>query len=63
MTSVNLTSLMLEQTYINTLLNKKVDYCLSVHGLGFIEFIIMTNDKEQYYSENRQFKKCPSEFS
>lgn len=41
MTSVNLTSLMLEQTYINTLLNKKVDYCLSVHGLGFIEFIIM----------------------
>jgi len=41
MTSVNLTSLMLEQTYINTLLNKKVDYCLSVHGLGFIDFIIM----------------------
>jgi len=41
MNSINLTSLMLEQTYISTLLNKKVDSCLSVHGLSFTEFIIM----------------------
>ena len=41
MSSVNITSLMLEQTYISTLLNKKVDSCLSVHGLSFTEFIIM----------------------
>jgi DNA-binding MarR family transcriptional regulator len=41
MNSINLTSLMLEQTYISTLLNKKVDSCLSVHGVSFTEFIIM----------------------
>ena len=41
MDSTNLTSLMLEQTYISTLLNKKTDSCLSVHGLSFTEFIIM----------------------
>ena len=41
MSSINLTSLMLEQTYISTLLNKKVDSCLTVHGLSFTEFIIM----------------------
>ena len=41
MNSINLTSLMLEQTYISTLLNKKVDSCLSGHGLSFTEFIIM----------------------
>lgn len=41
MTAINLTSLMLEQTYISTLLNKKVDSSLSVHGLSFTEFIIM----------------------
>jgi DNA-binding MarR family transcriptional regulator len=32
---------MLEQTYISTLLNKKVDSSLSVHGLSFTEFILM----------------------
>jgi DNA-binding MarR family transcriptional regulator len=32
---------MLEQTYISALLNKKVDSCLSIHGLSFTEFIIM----------------------
>ena len=41
MSTINLTSLMLQQTYISTLLNKKVDGCLSVHGLSFTEFIIM----------------------
>ncbi len=41
MSTVNLISLMLEQTYICTLLNKKADSCLSVHGLSFTEFIIM----------------------
>ena len=34
-------SLMLEQVYTSTLLSKKVDSSLSVHGLSFTEFIIM----------------------
>ena len=34
-------SLMLEQTFISTLLNKKVDSNLSIHGLSFTEFVIM----------------------
>lgn len=46
MSSINLTSLMLQQSYISTLLNKKVDACLSVHGLSFTEFIIMHNLNE-----------------
>ena len=33
--------LLLEQGYISTLLNKKMDTCLSVHGLSFTEFVIM----------------------
>jgi DNA-binding MarR family transcriptional regulator len=41
MSQINLTSLMLEQTYISTLLNKKVDASLSVHGLSYTDFIIM----------------------
>jgi DNA-binding MarR family transcriptional regulator len=32
---------MLEQTYVSTLLNKKVDSSLSVHGISYTEFIIM----------------------
>jgi DNA-binding MarR family transcriptional regulator len=32
---------MLEQVYASTLLSKKVDASLSVHGLSFSEFIIM----------------------
>ena len=35
------TALMLEQVYTSTLLSKKVDSSLSVHGLSFSEFIIM----------------------
>lgn len=34
-------SLMLEQAYVTTLLNKKMDACLSVHGLSFTEFVII----------------------
>ncbi|MDO6445096.1 MarR family winged helix-turn-helix transcriptional regulator [Colwellia sp. 1_MG-2023] len=41
MDSKNLASLMLEQAYISTLLNKKMDSCLSVHGLSFTEFVII----------------------
>ena len=40
-TSINLTSLMLEQTYISTLLNKRMDASFSVHGLSYTEFVIM----------------------
>lgn len=32
---------MLEQTYMSTLLSKKVDSGLSVHGVSFTEFVIM----------------------
>ena len=41
MTSEKLTGLLLEQAYISTLLNKKMDSFLSLHGLSFNEFIIM----------------------
>ena len=34
-------SLMLNQVYSSTLLNKKMDTSLSVHGISFTEFIIM----------------------
>ena len=41
MSSIKHTALMLEQVYASTLLSKKVDASLSVHGLSFSEFIIM----------------------
>ena len=41
MHSKNYASLMLEQTYISTLLNKRLDSSLSVHGLSFTEFVII----------------------
>lgn len=41
MNSNSFTSLLLEQAYIGTLLNKRMDSCLSVHGLSFTEFIII----------------------
>lgn len=34
-------SLMLDQGYTNILLNKKMDSCLSPHGISFTEFTIM----------------------
>lgn len=43
MYSNNFASLMLNQAYISTLLNKKMDSCLSYHGLSFTEFIIIHN--------------------
>lgn len=41
MPSTKLTALMLNQAYISTLLSKKMDSCLSYHGLSFTEFVIM----------------------
>jgi DNA-binding MarR family transcriptional regulator len=41
MHSKNFASLMLEQAYISTLLNKRMDSSLSVHGLSFTEFVII----------------------
>ena len=35
------TALMVEQAYISTLLNKRLDSSLSVHGLSFTEFVIL----------------------
>nr|CAA6827666.1 MAG: Regulatory protein MarR [uncultured Thiotrichaceae bacterium] len=42
------TDLMLNQAYISILLNKKMDSCLSYHGLSFTEFVIM----EKLHSAN-----------
>lgn len=41
MKSTTFSSLMFEQTHISTLLNKRMDACLSVHGLSFNEFVII----------------------
>jgi len=41
MPSKNFAPLMLEQAYISTLLNKRLDSSLSVHGLSFTEFAII----------------------
>lgn len=41
MSSENLTEVMLDQTFISTLLSKKIDSSMSVHGLSYTEFVIM----------------------
>ena len=41
MSSKKYTALMVEQAYISTLLNKRLDSSLSVHGLSFTEFVIL----------------------
>ncbi len=41
MISKKLTTLLLEQSFISTLLSKKMDSLLSLHGLSFTEFVIM----------------------
>mgnify|MGYP002641111784 CR=1 FL=1 len=41
MNSIKHISLMLDQAFTSTLLNKKMDSSLSVHGLSLTEFIIM----------------------
>ncbi|WP_154224131.1 MarR family winged helix-turn-helix transcriptional regulator [Marinicella rhabdoformis] len=40
------TTLMLEQGYINTMLNKKVDSSLTPHGISLTEFTIMNQLNE-----------------
>jgi DNA-binding MarR family transcriptional regulator len=40
-TSPSISTLMLEQTYISSLLSKRVEGGLSVHGVSYSEFIIM----------------------
>ncbi len=41
MTSKKLTTLLLQHSLISTLLSKKMDSLLSLHGLSFTEFVIM----------------------
>ena len=40
---MNLTKLVLEHSYIGALINKKMDLCLSLHGISFTEYTIMYN--------------------
>lgn len=43
MEKTNLTKLILEYSHIGALINKKMDLCLSVHGISFTEYVIMHN--------------------
>ncbi len=46
--------LIMQQTHIGTLLNKKLDLSLSMHGINFTEFTVMYN---LYMAQNKKLSR------